>query len=346
MKRHSLVVSVMILFAFLVSCTNQGSVKAGSATAESLLQLIPKDARGVIMVDIHKSLTTDMGQKTLADPKAKAKLDEFVQKSGIDPAKDLYFLAVAITGTGAAGAPEGVAILNLKYNKEALLAKLKAEAKGLQEETYNGVTIYKNLDGEEARGGSPEGAFLDESNIALGTDAGIKAVIDLRQKKGESIVKSAEMAPILKNVNKSAICWIAFAVPPELAKKAAENPMLKAVEGVTGLTVAFDTMNKDFTADFRTMGGTKEQNTNLANMLTGLKAMGATYASKEPAVGQVLNAIEITSGDNFVKLYARVPAEVMEQLQKKAEEMGTTMMQKKAGQAAEEKKEEGAEIKK
>ncbi len=344
MKRHSLVISVMILSAFLVSCANQGSVKAGSATAESMLQFIPKDARGVIMIDFQRAWATDAGQKALADPKTKAKLGEFIQKSGIDPAKDLYFLAVAMSGAFPTGSTQGVAILNIKYNKDALLAKLKAEAKGLQEETYNGVTIYKNFDGGEAKGESPEGAFLDDSNIALGTDAGLKAVIDLRQKKGESVLKSPEMAAVLKNVNKSAICWMGFAIPAELVKKAAENPMLKAVEGVTGITMAFDTMNKDFVADIRTMGGTKEQNTNLANMLTGLKAMGATYASKEPAVGQVLNAIEITSGDNFVKLYARIPADVVEKLQKRAEEMGTTMMQKKAGEA--EKKEEGAEIKK
>ena len=44
-------------------------------------------------------------------------------------------------------------------------------------------------------------------------------------------------------------------------------------------------------ADIRTIGGTKEQNANLAATLNGFKAMGAMFGAEEPAVGELLNGI-------------------------------------------------------
>ena len=88
-----------------------------------------------------------------------------------------------------------------------------------------------------------------------------------------------------------------------MLKKGIEStPQLKVLEGVTGVTMAYDYRLATFVADIRTVGGTKEQNTNLASMLTGLKSLGAMFAAQEPVVGDALNGVEISSGDDYTRL--------------------------------------------
>jgi hypothetical protein len=42
--------------------------------------------------------------------------------------------------------------------------------------------------------------------------------------------------------------------------------------------------------------------------------MGAMFAAKEPALGELLNGIEITSGQDFTRLYISLPQELMDKL--------------------------------
>jgi hypothetical protein len=344
--KKTLKFALAILVALsVVSCNPQGSVTAGSATAKSMLQLLPASARAVFVVDIHRATDTDEAGQMLKDEKVKAKYDEFVKQSGIDPMKDLYFFVVGLTSMPMGKEPEGAVIVNLKYNKADLLARLKAAAKDLQEETYNGVTIYKWPVHEKGEN-EPEGAFLDDSNIVLGASAAVRAVIDTSQKKAESLLKSKEMAKALKAVNTSATAWGAIAIPPEVLKKAVEmNPMLKALEGITDVTMSFDYANKNLVVEIQSLGGTKEHNSQLASMLNGLKAMGAATASKLPFQGELINTIEITSGDDHVRIYASVPSELLDKIRDMAKEKFGQMMPWGNEQKKEEMK-EGAEIKK
>jgi hypothetical protein len=350
MKNHLRIGLVILIAAGLVSCVEQGGLKAGTATGKSMLKLIPASARMVFMVDIHRSLTADAVTKALKDEKMKQKYDGFVKMAGLDPMKDIYFLAVGLSGTPAGNEREGAIIVNLRYDKGQLLAKLKLVAKNLQEETYNGLTVYKNVDAAKPGKMAPAGAFLDDSNIVLGTDKTVRAVIDVYQKKADSVDKSPEMKKLFKLVNMSANVWAAVAIPPGMLKQAADkNPMLKDLVGVTGLTLSFDYANKTLTTEVQSLGGTKEQNKTLAERLIALKSMGALVTAKLPLQGELLNTIEISSGDDHVKIYSSIPAELMEKLQAMAQEKLGSLMQASPQAPKEEKKEgkkEGAEVKK
>ncbi|MGA2361179.1 MAG: DUF3352 domain-containing protein [Candidatus Aminicenantales bacterium] len=341
MKNHLRIVLAILIAAGLVSCVEQGGLKAGAATGKSMLQLIPANCRAVFMIDVHRALTTDAAAKALKDGKMKQKYDDFVKMAGLDPMKDVYYLAVGVTRAPAATDREGAIVLNLRYQKEQLLAKLKEAAKNLREETYNGLTIYTSLDAAKPGKMAPAGAFLDDSNIVIGNDKTVRAVIDVFQKKADSVLKNAEMGKVLKAVNTSAVVWGAIIVPSDMIKKAAEqNPMLKPLEGVTGLAMSFDYVNMSLIAEVQSLGGTKEQNKQLADTLNGLKAMGSAAASKEPVLLDLLNTLEITSGADHVKLYAAVRSELLEKVQKMAQEKLGGMVSFGTPSPKEEKKEE------
>lgn len=331
---------LIVLFAmFLASCAPPLSIKAGSATAESLVRLLPKTALGVIAIDVNRAMATPSVSKMLQNPQAKQKYDEFVKLTGIDPMKDVYFVVMGLTATPNATGQEGGGIVNLKYNKDSFLAIMKEKAPEFQSESYNGVAIYSNLDGAKTKQ-TTWAAFLDDSNILFGSEAGVKGIIDVHQKKAESVMKNAAMAGILKSVDKAAMAWGAFSIPPDLVKKGAESiPQLKVLEGVTALTISFDYRLSKFIADIRTAGGTKEQNTSLASTLNGLKGLGAMMGGQEPALAELLNGIEISSGQDFVRLYVSVSEDVMDKLGKAAQAKAEDFMKKKKDAPAEEKPE-------
>ena len=320
MKKATSLGLTLLLAVSLTACATSSSIKAGSATAQALVKLLPKSTGGVIALDVHRAMSLAATAKALKNPMAKEKYDEFIKVAGIDPMKDVYLLVIGFTGASNAMIEEGGAIVNLNYQKDRLLALIKDRAPNHGEELYNGVTVYSNLDdGKDKQ--ATWAAFLDDSNISFGSEKGVKGIIDVYQKRAESAWKNAALTGNLKKVDQQAIAWGAFAVPPDLVKKGAQStPQLKVLEGVTALTFSFDVRLSNYIADIRTLGGTKEQNEELAKTVTGLKAMGSMLAGQEPAIGDFLKAVEITSGKDYTRLYISLGEELMDKLAKLAQE--------------------------
>ncbi len=318
MKKATAICSVLLMTAFAAACaSNPAGLKSGAAAGEALVKMLPATSAGVMAIDVQRLMATDGVKKALQDPKTKEKLDEFVRMSGIDPAKDISYIGVGLSGSPAGGAKgmDGGVVVSLKYDKARLQGLIKEKAPEVKEEIYNGVTVYANLDGGQDQKQTTRAAFLDETHIVIGSESGLKGLIDVHQKKADPLAKSAEMAAILKTVDKSGLVWGALAIPPDLLKKGLESsPQLKVLEGVKAVTLMFDDRVSGVVADIRTLGGTKEQNANLAAGLNGFKAMGAMFAAQEPAVGEVLNGIQITSGDDYARLALTISHEVLDKL--------------------------------
>lgn len=337
MKRTTILGLILVLAAALAACAPAASIKAGSASAEALVKLMPESTRGVVAIDVHRAMELASVAKMLeANPAAKAKYDEIVKLAGLDPAKDVYLFVLGLMGVPGEGEPDGGFIVNLRYNKDAILAAMKQKAPDYKEEAYNGVTVYSNLDGDDKQ--ATRAAFLDDSNIVLGSSKGVKGIIDVFQKKAGSVMKNPEMAAIIKKVDKEGLGWVAFSIPPELiAKGIAAQPQLKVLEGLKALTMSYDHRLAKYVADIRTMGGTEDQNKNLSQALTGLKSLGAMLGGQEPAVGELMNSIEITSGKDFVRLYISVTDELAEKLGKLAQAKAGEFIKINKGPTGEEK---------
>jgi hypothetical protein len=332
MKKTASLGLALLLTVLFASCAPATGVKSGAAAGEALVKMMPMGTTGVVAIDVKRILGTEVVVKALQDPKTKEKYDEFVKMSGIDPMKDITYLALGLIGGPSGMAQEGGAIINLKYDLAKLKALIKEKAPEAKEEIYNGVAVYSGLDGSGLDKQTTRAAFLDASHIIIGSEKGVKGLIDVEKKKGESIAKDSMMPAILKKVDKSGMAWGAFLIPQELIKKGvAANPQLKVLEGITALTLMFDDRLNNIIADIRTIGGVKEQNANLAATLNGFKAMGAMFGAQEPAVGELLNGIEITSGEDYVRLHISVSHETMDKVGKLAQSKAGDFMKMKKG---------------
>ena len=306
----------LALFCFVACKKDAGAPKAGTAKAEDLLNLIPVDVQGVFFVDVNKAMSTEFANKMIQENEDYQKYQEFVEKSGIDPQKDIYYVAVGIAGDLEGENQEGVAVVNMKYDPETILGLIKEKAaeeeQELTEDEYEGATLYKVW--EE---GKPVAfSFIDESNIVAGNEVHVKSVLDVLNKKKDNVFKNEGLSAILDKTNKDAILWGAILLPPETMEKAASsNPMMGALKSISAISLYFDYKNQNFIAEILAMGPDADSNKQVAEALTGFKSFGAMAAGEKPEIGELLNAIQISSGDDHVKIYAEIPEELIKKLQ-------------------------------
>jgi hypothetical protein len=318
MKRFTAISLVLCLALFcFVSCKKEeGAPKAGTAKAEDLLNLIPVDVQGVFFVDVNKAMATEFANKMIQEDENYQKYQEFVEKSGIDPQKDIYYVALGIAGDLEGEDQEGVAVVNMKYDPDTILGLIKEKAaeegQEIQEAQYEGHTVYKMWE----EGEPVEFSFIDESNIVAGNEIHVRSVLDVLGKKKDNVFKNEGLSAIIDKTNKDAMIWGAILIPAEtMEKAAASNPMMGALKSISALALYFDYKNQNFLAEILAMGPDAESNKQVAEALTGIKSFGAMAAGEKPEIGELLNAIQISSGDDHVKIFAEIPEELIKKLQ-------------------------------
>jgi len=307
----------LVIFSFIACGKKATTPEAGSATPDDMLTLLPMNAKGVFFVNVNQAMSIEAVDKVIKESKDYKKLEEFVTMTGVDPQKDIYYAAVAMTGDLGKKEEKGVAIINLKYDKEKIVTLMKEkiaeeEDVELEEAEYSGMTVYK-IEGE----GEEEMAFsfLDDSNIVAGSEDEVKTVIDIFQKKADNLFKNQALSDLLAKTNKDTLFWGALLIPTEAVDQAtAENPMLSNLKDLKAATMNFDYNNMNMIAEIKLMSANAEKNEQIAKMLDGLKAMGGMMAAQKPEIGELLNKIEITSSPEHVRVYASLPQELLDKL--------------------------------
>lgn len=309
---------IFVFFSFISCGKRPAAPEAGAASVDDMLSLVPDDAMGVFFVNFHKAISTEMANKTIKEDKNYQKYQEFMEMTGIDPQKDVYFVTVALKEGMEKEKAKPSAIINLKYDKEKLLtlAKEKAAEEGQEilEEDYNGITIYSV---KQEKGEAPNFIFLDDSNIIVGDEVGVRSCLDVFQKKKENVFKNKELTDLIEKTEKEAMIWGALLIPTEAMSEAvSQNPMLSNLKAVEAVSMYFDYKNKNLIAEIKVMSGDEAKNQQIADLLNGVKAMGGMVSAKKPEVGELINKIEITSKPDHVKVYANIPEELINRLKK------------------------------
>ncbi|MFQ6037429.1 MAG: hypothetical protein ACE5LV_02310 [Candidatus Aminicenantales bacterium] len=308
---------VLIVLAGLVSCQKKAAApEAGTAKAQDILALLPSDAQGVLFIDVHAAMTTEIAKKAIQENKDYQKYQEFVQMTGLDPQKDIYYAAIAVMSAGEGMKTEGVGVINMKYDKDNLLGliKAKAEEEGqpITEETYENFTVY-NVQQEEEAGSF---VFVEGSNVIVGNPGPVKSVLDVLNKKRDNIFKNAQISDLIERANKDAMFWGAVLLPPEAMEKAAgANPMLSALKDITAVSMYFDYKQNNVIGEIMAISTDPENNKKVADALAGMKSFAGMAAAEKPEIGELLNKIEISSGEDFVKIHAEIPEDLIKKLE-------------------------------
>lgn len=313
-KNYLYIVSLSIIFLFITACGEKTTVpEEGAVSMDAALKLLPMDSKAVFYVDLKKVMSLESVNQALKSDKNYQEMQEFINKTGINPQEDIHYILGSLTSMEGDN-QEGVIIANLNYNKESMINLIKEESETeILESEYSGHTIYTTEEAEQM--GSF--CFLDENNVLIGNDSSIQSVIDILKNDSANVLENEEMSAMIQQANKDALAWGTFLIPSETVKEAtSSNPMLENLGSVKAAAMFFDYKNESYIGEIKLMSADPEKNKQVAELLNGLKAFGSMGAAENPALGDLMNKIEISSGDEFVKIYANIPETLIDQLKK------------------------------
>ncbi|RLE03498.1 MAG: hypothetical protein DRJ11_03975 [Candidatus Aminicenantes bacterium] len=319
-KRVVLALLIPMLILGIWGCKKKEAPPvAGQAEPVDMLTLLPQESQAVFFGNLNKLMNLKAVNEAIQKDESYQKYQKFIQQVGIDPQKDVYYACGAIIVDPETQKQYGAGVVNLKYDPNKVLAYIKAQAEKegsgeFREEEYNGVTIYLVPTKEnEEEGGF---AFLDNSNIIVGTTQGIKAVIDVAQGKKPNCKTNANLMNLLNSVNQEALFWGGGFFPSDkMSKIATQNPMMANLKAVQAGTISFDYSNQTYQAEIKIFSDDEQKVKQLADFITGLKSMGAMAAAQKPVFGELLNNINITSEPDKVIISMELTEDLIQRLE-------------------------------
>ncbi|MCU0237588.1 MAG: hypothetical protein MUC72_10965 [Acidobacteria bacterium] len=329
MKKKMLVLSLVLIVMLLAPACKKKA--AGQMNSEALLAMVPEGPVMVMAFDFQRLAALNFFDKALKDDwqkNAKAAKDfkdyqDFVQKTGIDLQKDVYAIVAAVYGSFEMENPDALGIVNLKYDEGKLLAIFKEKNVFTAEEPYGGRVLYtlKSDDAKDMRL-----AFLNKANIAIGSPAQVKQAIDMAAKGGKSVKQTAALMKYVDQLDKKSMFWLVVGSIPAKVKEAPAGGMMPVdLSKAEAFTAVADFKNKVLSGELRLISNNEAGNKQVADMLNGLKSLGAMGAAKEPELGELLNGIQLSSAADHIKLTFSLSEELMNKLGAKAKDKAQSM---------------------
>ena len=114
--------------------------------------------------------------------------------------------------------------------------------------------------------------MVDAGNCAFtsadlaGSDAAVKKMADVFQKKADNVTKNPEMTSLIKGMNTNAMVWGGLAVPAETMSKAtSQNPMLGAFSTVQSFLLSVDYKSETLLLEIKAMSPDPAKNKEMAD---------------------------------------------------------------------------------
>lgn len=315
MIRKTIAVAVLILLGI----ASAGAVVAlftgysGAASAGRLpdaLSSIPPDYEFLFGANVPKLADSPAFAKLRQSPQAGKEYAAFIEKTGIDPARDISYL-VGAGRSLQAGRGEGLVIASGTFDRDAVLDYVRARSAPVEIE-YGGSTVMMIPD---PKSGALENGivFLHEDQIAAGDLDSLKAALDLRGRAGQSILSSPTMAALIRDVNPDDMLWFAGDASGLLAKAPKSvplNPNASNIASVTGALNIAEAVTGRLTAT--TLDA--DSAVKLADALRGLISFGQLAAQRNPELKALLGGIAVTQDAARVSVNLAFSADLLDKL--------------------------------
>lgn len=308
-----IVLTVLITTFIFMSCAPAPEIPvAGRARGQDMLTLLPADTQAFLVADWNRLVRLPAVQKTMEEEK---ELEAYRKKAEafVNLKTDVFLVALAIAGDMKKPAENAVLLVNIKYDRSKLIPAESQQESSL--ELYEGIPYFPFIEIEESAIGCL--AFLDGSNLAIGSEKAVRKIIDVYKGKIPNLLSSKEKARFLKDINTKSLTFGWLTVPAGLAENVpGENPAFKIVEKVRYISSFSDYRHQSFSSEIKIYADTRENHQQIAEILSGLKALGLGLSGEAAEISQALSSLEITSSERYVKVYLSLKEELIDGLKK------------------------------
>lgn len=310
-KQKSISKLILVIFSiFLLTSCSKGCQKGGTSKgASDPLNFIPANNNLLVSINWKKLISTpfynDLSKKL--PPEAK------------ELTAHLESMLIAVNVRGGAEPPAGLMIFNGSLEEKKVLPILEADAKKegkeIKKETFENQTIY--LSPKDPNIGL---VFVSNSQLLAGQLSSIKEALTLISKGGDSIRSNKELVDLFTHRDSSKLVWGAATIPPNVTQNGAQNPMSSTLQGLKAFSITLD-YDKDLAIELTGNAQDNAQAQNLANLMNSYKTIfGASLSSKDPALGQAIQGMQINNQDASVKVNLKIPQQVVEKMSKDLKE--------------------------
>lgn len=317
------VLFILIFFLIFSGCGKKSGTISNGKT--NLLSLIPENASGIFSINLEKITKLENFDKIVnkidkeeKKPSLKTfkNYQDFIEKTGIDPKKDLYSIALGLYDDIGEKNSDIALVINLNYNEDKILDIFKKENKNFYEEKFKKYAIYKFLD-EKKR--EMCFSFINKKIIGFGPATRVKQIIDLFKGNGKSILTDEKKKSYLNNFNPQSVFSFVFDFPEKAKKSEAQkgSPFKMDFSKAEILWGEVDFEENVWTGKIKLVSHDEESNKQIVNVLNGIKGMGAMAG---PEIAEILNKINLSSSADNIELSFSIPNELLKKVQKKAEE--------------------------
>jgi hypothetical protein len=292
----------------------------GKAGVSDPMKLAPADSRLLVQINVSRLRQTQFKDRLLQlrdrSASLKKKWDGMVQKSGLDPLRDIDTVLVAMPyqSDQAKGAMSGEAAVILlgRFNQPAIVAWYKEQAgQGFKESKHGNRSVYANAAGQNL-------AFVNSTTAVVGDLPQVKKILDLADGKGQSARQTQKLVELTNRVRGNQVVWGVVSVPEEVSKRAkdADSPF-KAVSAIVATIDFAAGMELDFRADCTDENEAKSLTDKFNNLV---KELLESPMFGSLGFGGIISELKGSQEGKVFHVVGNLPQQKLEDLIKKVEE--------------------------
>lgn len=281
-------------------CSSCGAGTSGQKATRQDISLMPRETNFVVMANVARMRGTPLWNRMLAlrdeSPEQKAKYDDFVKKTGLDPLQHVDSIFAGFPTTKGSG-EFGAILRGGPFDEAKLVAYMKEQAQkdggDFTSTDYNGKKLYSD------KSGQTYGAFLDGPNgrtLALGGREWIKKIVDLSAKSdGDSAAKNDALTALIKKTRTGDALWGAGIVPDDARQALKDDPRLTDAATMKDAYASLDLQGGFSLAGAVDLAGEPEAKTLSARVNDQLADAKRNPQVQMMGLTQFLDAIKATS---------------------------------------------------
>ncbi|MBI5478201.1 MAG: hypothetical protein HY906_05055 [Deltaproteobacteria bacterium] len=280
------------------------------------MKLVPADSRVLVQINVARLRQTQFKDRLLQlrdrSEGLKKKWDHLVQKSGLDPLRDIDTLLLAMPYQGEQGSGEAAVVALGRFNQPAIVAWFKEAAGAKFQETKHGNrTIYSNSAGQNL-------SFVSSTTAVVGDLTQVKRILDLADGKGQSARQSPKLVELTNRVQGNQTVRGVVSVPDEVSKRAKEaDSPFKAVSAIVATIDFAAGLEFDFRAECSDENEAKsltDKFNNLVKELLESPMLGSL------GLGGIISELKGAQELKVFRVRGNLPQQKLDELIKKIEE--------------------------
>jgi hypothetical protein len=306
--------------AFSTRLTGTARAAVGPIPPEALA--LPADSSVVMGFDVRALTSSQFYAKFggEGEPGRVDALAEIERKTGLNPARDIDSVVVAIGAKALAPSLEGgtkrhvenaLVFVTGRFDAVRLESSIPETGKA-SKERRDGVTIYREATGKS----NGVVALLDAGILVAGDAASVETFLSNRS-TGHGIRDSAPLVAQLESIEPGSTFWavggpsVLSRVTSEVGGPVANLPSIKQV-------VAYGHLDPEVGMIATAEAADAKSATKIADVLRGFSAMLSLQAGQKAELAQIADSISVATEDDKVHVKATLTHELIESLKKSA----------------------------